>query len=30
MTGIKDKPKGNGFLAQAMKAYWVSIINLGS
>jgi hypothetical protein len=21
MTGIKDKPKGNGFLAQAMKVY---------
>jgi hypothetical protein len=36
MTRIKDKPKGSGFLAQAMKAYWVSIgtatfiINLGS
>jgi hypothetical protein len=36
MTRIKDKPKGNGFLVQAMKAYWVSIgtaaliINLGS
>ena len=30
MTGIKDEPEGNDFLAQAMKAYWVSIINLGS
>jgi len=36
MTGIKDKPKCSGFLAQAMKAYWLSIstapliTNLGS